>query len=90
MILHTIYEVKKLKFFIKLTWGNGGLSNVRTFWDRFGRHPGMVKANPKRDLEAMPEVVKNVVDHAIDLAQASGKHHYAKVMSFGCEASCLS
>jgi hypothetical protein len=29
MILHTIYEVNKLSFSIKLTLGNAGLSNVK-------------------------------------------------------------
>ena len=35
----------------------------------------------KRDLDAMPEEVKDVFGHAIDLAQAGGKHQDAKVMS---------
>jgi len=35
----------------------------------------------KRDLDAMPEEVKDVFGHAIDLAQAGGKHHDAKAMS---------
>jgi len=35
----------------------------------------------KRDLDAMPEDVKDVFGHAIDLAQAGGKHQDAKVMS---------
>lgn len=35
----------------------------------------------KRDLDAMPEDVKDVFGHAIDLAQAGGKHHDAKAMS---------
>ena len=35
----------------------------------------------KRDLEAMPEDVKDVFGHAIDLAQAGGKHQDAKAMS---------
>lgn len=34
----------------------------------------------KRDLDAMPEEVKDVFGHAIDLAQAGGKHHDAKAM----------
>lgn len=35
----------------------------------------------KRDLDAMPEDVKDVFGHAIDLAQAGGKHQDTKVMS---------
>jgi len=35
----------------------------------------------KRDLDAMPEDVKDVFGHAIDLAQAGGKHRDAKAMS---------
>ncbi len=35
----------------------------------------------KRDLDAMPEDVKDVFGHAIDLAQAGGKHQDAKAMS---------
>lgn len=35
----------------------------------------------KRDLDAMPEGVKDVFGHAIDLAQAGGKHQDAKVMT---------
>ena len=35
----------------------------------------------KRDLDAMPEDVKDVFGHAIDLAQAGGKHQDAKVMT---------
>ena len=35
----------------------------------------------KRDLDAMPEDVKDVFGHAIDLAQAGGKHQDAKTMS---------
>ena len=35
----------------------------------------------KRDLDAMPEEVKDVFGHAIDLAQAGGKHQDAKAMS---------
>jgi phage-related protein len=34
----------------------------------------------KRDLDAMPEQVKDVFGHAIDLAQAGGKHQDAKAM----------
>ena len=35
----------------------------------------------KRDLDAMPEDVKDMFGHAIDLAQAGGKHQDAKTMS---------
>ncbi len=35
----------------------------------------------KRDLDAMPDDVKDVFGHAIDLAQAGGKHQDAKVMA---------
>jgi len=35
----------------------------------------------KRDLDAMPEDVKDVFGHAIDLAQAGGKHQDAKALS---------
>ncbi len=35
----------------------------------------------KRDLDAMPEEVKDVFGHAIDLAQAGGRHQDAKVMT---------
>jgi phage-related protein/predicted XRE-type DNA-binding protein len=35
----------------------------------------------KRDLDAMPEDVKDVFGHAIDLAQAGGKHPDAKVLT---------
>ena len=38
-------------------------------------------ASAKRDLDAMPEDVKDVFGHAIDLAQAGGKHQDAKAMS---------
>lgn len=34
----------------------------------------------KRDLDLMPEDVKDVFGHAIDLAQAGGKHQDAKAM----------
>ena len=33
----------------------------------------------KRDLDAMPEDVKDVFGHAIDMAQAGSKHQDAKV-----------
>ena len=41
MILHTIYEVKKLKLLVNMTLGNGGLSNVIPVLDGFSRSAGM-------------------------------------------------
>jgi len=38
-------------------------------------------ASAKRDLDAMPADVKDVFGHAIDLAQAVGKHVDAKPLS---------
>ena len=38
-------------------------------------------ASAKRDLDAMPDDVKDVFGHAIDLAQAGGKHPDAKALS---------
>ena len=38
-------------------------------------------ASAKRDLDAMPEDVKDVFGHAIDLAQAGGRHQDAKPLS---------
>ena len=38
-------------------------------------------SSAKRDLDAMPEDVKDVFGHAIDLAQAGGKHQDAKVLT---------
>ena len=35
----------------------------------------------KRDLDSMPEDVKDLFGHAIDLAQAGGKHQDAKALS---------
>jgi phage-related protein len=35
----------------------------------------------KRGLDAMPEDVKDLFGHAIDLAQAGGKHQDAKVLT---------
>ena len=45
------------------------------------RKPIKWVSSAKRDLDAMPEDVKDVFGHAIDLAQASGKHQDAKVMT---------
>ena len=38
-------------------------------------------SSAKRDLDAMPEDVKDVFGHVIDLVQAGGKHQDAKVMA---------
>ena len=45
------------------------------------RKPVKWVSSAKRDLDAMPDYVKDVFGHAIDLAQASGKHQDAKVMT---------
>jgi hypothetical protein len=45
------------------------------------RKPVKWVGSAKRDLDAMPENVKDVFGHAIDLAQAGGKHQDAKVMT---------
>jgi phage-related protein len=46
-----------------------------------GRKPVKWVVSAKRDLDAMPEDVKDVFGHAIDLAQAGGKHQDAKVLT---------
>ena len=45
------------------------------------RKPIKWVSSAKRDLNAMPEDVKDVFGHAIDLAQAGGKHQDAKAMT---------
>ena len=45
------------------------------------RKPIKWVASAKRDLDAMPEEVKDVFGHAIDLAQAGGRHQDAKPLS---------
>ena len=45
------------------------------------RKPVKWVGSAKRDLDAMPDDVKDMFGHAIDLAQAGGKHHDAKVMT---------
>ena len=45
------------------------------------RKPIKWVGSAKRDLDAMPEDLKDVFGHAIDLAQAGGKHQDAKVMT---------
>jgi phage-related protein len=52
------------------------------------RKPVKWVGSSKRDLVAMPEDVKDVFGHAIDLAQAGGKHRDAKVLAgFGSAES---
>jgi phage-related protein len=45
------------------------------------RKPLKWVGSAKRDRDAMPEDVKDVFGHAIDLAQAGGKHQDAKVLA---------
>ena len=45
------------------------------------RKPIKWVASSKRDLDAMPEDVKDVFGHAIDLAQAGGRHQDVKPLS---------
>lgn len=45
------------------------------------RKPLKWVGSAKRDLDAMPEDVKDVFGHAIDLAQAGGRHPDAKVLT---------
>ena len=45
------------------------------------RKPIKWVGSAKRDLDAMPEDVKVVFGHAIDLAQAGSKHQDAKVLT---------
>jgi phage-related protein len=45
------------------------------------RKPLKWVGSAQRDLDAMPEDVKDVFGHAIDLAQAGGKHPDAKELS---------
>lgn len=45
------------------------------------RKPIKWVGSAKRDLDAMPADVKDVFGHAIDLAQAGGKHAEAKAMA---------
>jgi phage-related protein len=46
-----------------------------------GRKPLKWVGASKRDLDRMPEDVKDVFGHAIDVAQAGGKHPDAKALS---------
>lgn len=51
------------------------------------RKPLKWVGSAKRDLDGMPEDVKDVFGHAIDLAQAGGRHQDAKALSgFGSAA----
>lgn len=45
------------------------------------RKPLKWVGSAKRDLDAMPDEVKDVFGHAIDLAQAGGRHQSTKVLS---------
>jgi phage-related protein len=45
------------------------------------RKPLKWVGSAKRDLDGMPEDVKDVFGHAIDLAQAGGKHKDVKVLT---------
>ncbi len=45
------------------------------------RKPLKWVSSAKRDLDSMPDDVKDVFGHALDLAQAGGKHQDAKVMA---------
>ncbi len=45
------------------------------------RKPLKWVGSSKRDLDDMPEDVKDVFGHAIDLAQAGGRHLDAKALS---------
>jgi phage-related protein len=45
------------------------------------RKPLKWVGSAKRDLDAMPETVKDIFGHAIDLAQAGGKHPDAKALT---------
>lgn len=53
------------------------------------RKPLKWVGSSKRDLDAMPADVKDVFGHAIDLAQAGGKHQDAKAMTGFGSASVL-
>jgi phage-related protein len=53
------------------------------------RKPVKWVSSAKRDLDAMPADVKDVFGHAIDLAQAGGKHQYAKVLTGFSSAGVL-
>ena len=53
------------------------------------RKPIKWVSSAKRDLDAMPEDVKDVFGHAIDLAQAGGKHQDAKVLTGFASAGVL-
>ena len=53
------------------------------------RKPIKWVSSAKRDLDAMPEDVKDVFGHAIDLAQAGGKYQDAKVLTGSGSAGVL-
>ena len=52
-----------------------------TTMSKQSRKPLKWVGSAKRDLDAMPEDVKDVFGHAIDLAQAGGKHQDAKILA---------
>jgi phage-related protein len=45
------------------------------------RKPLRWVGSAKRDLDGMPEDIKDIFGHAIDLAQAGGRHPDAKTMA---------
>ncbi len=49
--------------------------------DAVPRKPLRWVGSAKRDLDQMPDEVKDAFGHAIDLAQAGGKHQDAKVLA---------
>ena len=49
--------------------------------EKHTRKPIRWVGSAKRDLDALPEDVKDVFGYAIDLAQSGGKHQDAKVMT---------
>jgi len=51
------------------------------FMSKQTRKPLQWVGSAKRDLDAMPDDVKDLFGHAIDLAQAGGKHQDAKVLT---------
>lgn len=53
------------------------------------RKPIKWVSSAKRDLDAMPEDVQDVFGHAVDFAQAGGKHQDTKVMTGFGSASPL-
>lgn len=52
-----------------------------TSMSKQARKPLKWVGSAKRDLDAMPEDVKDLFGHAIDVAQAGGKHQDSKVLA---------